>query len=185
MKRYFVWKDGKNNGDKTEWVELNQEDFMKLVGSNEATGRWFVFYSPYDGRDDSIVFETTEKGYKIADNSRGIYKYSKMIEDEYKIQIVSLDEGIEMPDGETVTLLDMIPDESAEFESELITRIWVREAIKTLNPVEQQLINWMYPEKGVGKTGKEISLLLGISESAVSQRMKKIYKKLEKVLKNF
>ncbi len=182
MKRYFVWKDGKYNGDDTEWEEIERKAFLFLVDSKAAEGRYFAFMPGIDIYDDTIIYETTEAGYKAADSMRGVYKYNKKIEEENPIEIVSLDQEIELPDGETVTMHEIIPDEDAYFEEKLITKLWVRDAVAKLEPWEQQLINWKYPEYGPEKTEKEIATILSVSQQAVSRKLKKIYEKLKKLL---
>jgi len=181
MKRFYVWKYGINNGDNTEWEELKRHEFLRLVNSNKADGRFFSYFPGSDEATDTYVFESTEKGYKSTDSIRGIYKYNKRVENEYPIEFVSMDSEIELADGESVSLHDIIPDESADFEEQLITKIWVRSAVASLEHDEQQLINWMFLEP-ITKTEQEIAIILGVSQAAVSQKLKKIYKKLEILL---
>ena len=183
MKRYFVWKDGIYNGEKTGWEEKRREEFLALVGSKSAKGRRFAYMPGGDAFEDVVVFETTESGYKLADAMRGIYKYNKKVEIENPIEIVSLDREIELPDGEMVAFYEMIPDQSAEFEERLINKLWVRSVVATLDPWERQLIYWKFPEHGTGKTEEEIAMILGINQSNVSRKLKKVYKKLRRRMK--
>ena len=173
MKRYFIWKDGKFNGDKTEWQEISGQEFYKLVNSPEGKNRFFANSKDREYGTDECVFEVTRKKYlkwkqwDMAEIRDIQEKY------EHPVEMVSLDQTLYYDDdGIPVTLGDTIP---APEPDPLIEDLY--EALDTLSDEERELIDLLFFNND-GKSERQISEELGMPQKTLNCKKLKILAKL-------
>lgn len=181
MKRYFIWKDGKFNGDKTEWLEIGGQEFYDFVNDPNNAVRHFIHQlDPTDPEADEVYYEATEETYKRWDRKRKKEEYVLQVKKENPVEIVSLDTILYYDDdGFPVTLGDTIP---APEPDPLIEDLY--EALNTLSDKERALIDLFFFNND-GKNDSQIAAALGVPRMTLVNRKQKILKKLRCHLVNF
>lgn len=91
----------------------------------------------------------------------------------------SLDEPYQLENGKSVDFSETIAD-GRRFEKEVVEDMQMKQIFSTLNDREKKIISL----KMDGKTQKEITEILGLSQSHVSRIIKSIYKKWRKQNEN-
>lgn len=174
MKRYFIWKDGKFNGDKTEWQEISGQEFYDFVNDSQNADRHFIHQlDPTDPEADEVYYEATEETYKRWDRKRKKEEYVLQVKKENPVEIVSLDTILYYDDdGFPVTLGDTIP---APEPDPLIEDLY--EALNTLSDKERALIDLLFFNND-GKSDRQISRELGMPQKSLFNKKQKILAKL-------
>lgn len=151
-------------------------------------------------RDDGIVKvsrtlkETAYKVMKIREdivNKTGaepkLEDISKILEIDMEEIVASLEANVEVEsihktiyenDGNTICLIDKIPDTVDENEN-LMNHMLVEDLLRTLNETEKKIIIMRYYEN---KTQAEIAEVIGVSQVQVSRMEKKILIKMRQQL---
>ena len=83
-KRYFAWKDGRQDLDKNQqWVELSAKDFLEICKSNiyksPDTRRYFARLSGVENGDTYYLFECDYVNYLKSVNE-SMHRMRKRIE---------------------------------------------------------------------------------------------------------
>lgn len=89
--------------------------------------------------------------------------------------LIYLDELVDLGNGDTVALMDMISDKR-DYECEVISKISTENILKELTGRESQILR-LYTDEGM--TQAEIARQIGVSQPYVSRILGKIQKKLE------
>ena len=175
MKRYFIWKDGKFNGDKTEWLEISGQEFYDFVNDPKNADRHFIHQlDPTDPEADEIYYEATDETYKRWDRKRKKEEYVLQVKKENPVEIISLDTILYYDDdGFPVTLGDTIP---APEPDPLIEELY--EVLDMLEPEERKMIEGYYFRDNSRKTQKDIADEMGVSQQVLNYHLQKIYAKM-------
>ena len=178
MKRFFIWKDGKYNGENTEWQEISGEEFYELVNDPANSDRLFIHHNDvYDNEADEVYFEATEENYKRWDRMRKKEEYDLQIKLENPIEVVSLDTVLYYDDnGIPVTLADEIPEPDPD---PMIVALY--EVIDKLLPEEREMITRYYLDNPQKKSQRVIAEEMGMPQQTFSYRLKKILEKMKRL----
>lgn len=175
MKRYFIWKDGKFNGEDTEWLEIGGQEFYELVNNPENSGRLFIHHKDYyDDEADEVYYEATEENYMRWDRKRKKEEYDLQIKLENPIEVVSLDTILYYDDnGIPVTLADEIPEPEPDPMLEQLKYV-----LDQLTEDEREIIDRYFLKNPEKKSQRVIAEEMGISQQVFSYRLKIILKKM-------
>lgn len=204
--RFFVWKDGKYNGENTTWLELNGKDFYEYITRSENRNRRFVkhYYNPYDHKEGFYKMEVTKENYKKWDANRKKAKRNQDVldveiikrfladkddalsaEKERNIPTIVSFESLVKEDGE-FTYHDIVLSEENEMEKILDNLILkdVYRALRSLSAEERELLNLLYFDNLNNRSEREIAKENNMSHQLLSYRKKKIIEKLKIIFAN-
>ncbi len=201
---FHIWKDGKYNGDKTEWLELTGNEFYEYVTRSENKDRLFVWYynDPDDHSKGYFKMEVTVEAYKKWDAERKKNERNEDVllaekkkrylegQDDEKLNkkaisipsLISFD-SIASEDGE-YTFHDVIADDRNNFD-EVFKKALLEALYKEsrgFSAMERELIDWLYFNSSDEKTENEFGRKYNLTQQAISYQKKKIIKKLKKFL---
>lgn len=134
-------------------------------------------------RVHKLTLELTQKlGTTPSDKelAQALQMSEKKIEEVYELDrrttTISIDQIVSLDESNTSTIADRIEDESQkEVLAGYENRIILQDAIRKLEPIEQQIVNLHYFE---GLNQREIAQELDMSQMQVSRRLKKVLDKL-------
>lgn len=129
-----------------------------------------------DSFENHIITNIRKEVLYFENEIFGAKGYSKR--DAYDEGIESLNKTLDNGENRDSEMIDMVAA-TLDVELDVIKKIDLYRAIELLNETEKATINMLLENK----TQQHIAKVLGISEPTVTQRLKKIYKKLGKVLK--
>lgn len=137
--QYFAWKNGKQNlNGKQDWQELTAKEFLELCYSNSKCPkegkRYFARVPGVEVGDAYFVIECTHEEFLRSEAERKLRKRKKKEDEQLKADglvydLISLDYEVDDGDGNTVTLHDMVPDDSSDFETSLVELIDLQSAL--------------------------------------------------------
>jgi len=172
---YFIWKNPLCGGINPEWQEITGQAFYALVKSHEGRNRRFVKLPSTngDGSDGVIVMESTEIEYRKWRKEKRHTEYLQKVNPGYKQ--VSY-HALESDDGcygeELIGDIDISYD---EIELSML-RERLQVALKSLSENDMLLIDLFYRQN---KKQPEIAEMLGITQQAVSKKLKSVLEKLK------
>lgn len=171
---YLVWQNPACNGINPSWQELTGQEFLALVRSAEAAGRYFVkIGNAEDG--DITVLEATRANYLAWRKEKRRHEYLKTCAAEkptVSYHALDSDGGY----GE-----EMLEDEAVDVLSECImaiTRETLRTALASLTADEYKLIAYLYLSDKKG-TERGYAALSGIPQKTLNDRKNRILHKLK------
>lgn len=186
--QYFAWKNGKQNlNEKQEWQELTAKEFLDLCYSNskcpKEEKRYFARVPGVEVGDTYFVIECTHEEFLRSEAERKLRKRKKKEDEQLKADglvydLISLDYEVDDGDGNTVTLHDMVPDDSSDFETSLVELIDLQSALKVLTSKERSIIDAFYLSENP-KTEREYAKELNVPYMTLHCRKTKILKKLK------
>lgn len=172
---YLIWK---NPATPNGYKEISGQEFLTLVRSSEAKGRYFIKLPSVseDGSDGAIVMETTKDKYidwKSEKNHTDYLLRHKAGRPTLRYHALEDEEG---DYGE-----EMLADDNTDVELKCITALepdLLHEALAKLTEDEYQLIEYMYlsPEKG---TERGYSAITGIPQKTINNRKIRILQKIK------
>lgn len=187
-KIFFEWKNGKQStsGDQ-EWEQISSEDCRAICRNNknlpQECRRFFARLPGVDENDTYYIFECDYKNH-IKSVAEAMERWRKRIEEEKLIEeglvyeIISLDLPMTDQNGETFTLLDMIPDPDSLYEDKLIVSMDLQNALLSLSEEERSLINAFYLSSQP-KTVREYAKETKLPFTTLQSRKEKILKNLK------
>ena len=177
---YLVKKHPDQTGENIEWIQMSGKEFTEFRRSPEGKRRFFILLT--DDIDfecpDILVevsFEEYTKWKREYDHHRSIRNHGK------EVQILSLDRP--MPDGGYISEL-LLPDDES-MEDMIIKKLeqeHVRQAVQLLPEEDRQVIHTMF-YRDVPLTEEDAAKVLGLSKSALHRWKKKIFRKIEKIMR--
>ena len=179
---YLIWRDPACNGVNPEWQEISGKEFITLVRSPEAKGRYFIKLPSTngDGSDDTIVVEATQASYLEWRSARNHADYIRSCGRDTSILSYH---AMESEDGECFGE-ELLRDEGCDVEDEYFANL-VREeisaAVMQLTAKEQDLIHFLYLSDKQG-TERGYSELTGIPQKTINDRKNRALAKLLKIL---
>ena len=186
--QYFAWKNGKQNlNGKQDWQELTAKEFLELCYSNSKCPkegkRYFARVPGVEVGDAYFVIECTHEEFLRSEAERKLRKRKKKEDEQLKADglvydLISLDYEVDDGDGNTVTLHDMVPDDSSDFETSLVELIDLQSALKVLTSKERSIIDAFYLSENP-KTEREYAIELNVPYMTLHCRKTKILKKLK------
>jgi len=175
---YLVWKDPFCNGVNPEWQELTGQEFLAFIRLDENKKRRFIklYSTSDDGSDGDIMIEATEEAYDDWKKEKNRSDYLRRCNEDYTVLSYHAMETEDGCYGE-----ELLPDESVNVEDDCFLTMdkkMLKAALAQLTETEKQLIDLFYRQE---KSQPEIAEMLGITQQAISKRMKKILIKLRKL----
>lgn len=169
MERQYFRKKDPNETENIEWIQMSGKEFYQFIKSPEGRKRYFVAWK-------DLVLEVSQQEY--ADWRREKDHSGYLWEQEKLRTIVSLNgkEIEEYGDG-----LDVISDLAADVEVRVSRKKKIqalRDALLQLDTDSYRLIYALYLSD-CRQTERQLAQELGISQSAVHKRKKKILKNLK------
>ena len=169
MERQYFRKKDPNETENIEWIQMSGKEFYQFIKSPEGRKRYFVAWK-------DLVLEVSQQEY--ADWRREKDHSGYLWEQEKLRTIVSLNgkEIEEYGDG-----LDVISDPAADVEARVSRKKKIqalRDALLQLDTDSYRLIYALYLSD-CRQTERQLAQELGISQSAVHKRKKKILKNLK------
>ena len=179
---YLVWQNPSCAGVDPQWENLTRNEFLTLVNSPDAIGRYFIKLNSTDadGADGRIVIEATEEQYKEYEKERQHASYLKKINPGY---IVTSYHAFEA-DNEDLYGEDLLCDVDNKSETEyqrIMERFAIDKAIEQLSSDERDMITFLYLSITKG-TEAGYSALTGIPQKTINNHKKRILRKLQIIL---
>lgn len=173
---YFVWEDPSCEGISPNWLELSGQEFLALVRSAEAVGRYFVKME--DAQEGTAtVIEATRASYLAwkKDKNRQVYlKACAKAKPTVSYHALVSDGGVY---GE-----ELLEDRTADVLSECLismTRETLKDALASLTSDEYKLIAYLYLFDRRG-TVRGYARLTKTTKSTVNRRKDAVLLKLKK-----
>ena len=193
-KQYFAWKNGEQStSGSQQWEEITVKDCLAISrGNRNLTKEHRRFFARVSGVEENDTYYVLECDYKnhIKSVAEAMERWRKRIEEEKLIEeglvfeIISLDLPMTDENGETYTLLDMIPDPDSLFEDKLITSMDLHNALLSLSKDERHLIDVFYLSDNP-KTERSYADEIGTPYSTIHRKKMNILKKMrEKMAQN-
>ena len=187
-KQYFAWKNGEQSTSSSQqWEEITVKDCLEICrGNRNLTKEHRRFFARVPGVEENDTYYVLECDYKnhIKSVAEAMERWRKRIEEEKLIEeglvfeIISLDLPMTDENGETYTLLDMIPDPDSLFEDKLIASMDLHNALLSLSEEERNLIEMFYLSNHPN-TVREYAEKINAPFTTVQSRKEKILKKLK------
>lgn len=173
---YLVWKDPACDGINPSWRELAGQEFLALVRSAEAAGRYFVkLENAEDGT--ATVIEATRASYLAWRKEKRRHEYLQTCaEGKPAVSYHALDSD----SGECGE--ELLEDKAADVLSECVmamTRETLKAALTLLTADEYRLIAYLYLSDKRG-TERGYAALCGIPQKTLNDRKNRILRKLRK-----
>ena len=186
-KQIFAWKNGKQTAERQEWEEITTNDLSRICKENQIKPRnqrrYFARIPGVEENDSYYVLECDYKNYlksvaEAMERWRKRIEEEKLIEEGLVFEIVSLDLSMTDENGESYTLLDMIPDPDSIFEDKVVASMDLHKALLSLSDEERHLIDVFYLSSHP-KTVREYAEEISVSFTTIQSRKEKILKKLK------
>lgn len=138
-----------------------------------------LFATGLVGLVKAVIKFDSEKGVKFSTFATRVISNEILMTFRKKriTNLLYLDKMVEIGDGDTVALADMIEDKR-DYESEVISNISVKSILSNLTNRESQIL-YLYANEDM--TQYEIARQMGLSQANISRILKKIQGKLEKI----
>lgn len=177
---YLVKKYPDQTGEQIEWLQMNSKEFMNFRRSPEGKGRFFIeLTDDIDFECPNILIEVSRTEYLKW--KKGYERHRYVRNNSKEVQILSLDWPL--PDGAYIG--ENLPSSDESIEDMIIKQIQqerVRQALQQLSEAERYVIHIMfYGNKPL--TEEEAANALGMSKSALHRWKKKIFRKIEKIMR--
>lgn len=176
-KKYFVWKDPACNGKDIEWIELNGRAFYDLLKQPGNKDRRFVRLGNDVCPDADVIFmEATEIQYLEWRKEQNAHVYLSRNNAAYGV--VSLDCPFGNQEGES--LHDIIAGKNTKVEEAAVESLlcgYLRDVFGQLALDEQALLMDIYADE---MTIAQVAREKGVSRQAVSKRVQKLVRKIQK-----
>lgn len=172
---YLVWEDPSCEGINPSWQELNGQEFLALVRSAEAVGRYFVKLESIQ-KDTAIVIEATRASYLAWKKEKNHREY---LESCAKGKTTFSYHAMEA-DGSSYGE-ELLEDKAADVVAEClmtITSETLKDALASLTANEYGLIAYLYLSERKG-TERGYAALSGIPQKTLNDRKKRILHKLK------
>ena len=185
MKKIFYIID--NNGEflsedgKKRYKALRGQALYEYLRSDEGKNKFFDVWKD-DDRAVMVGVEVPPERTKIYEAEKRRRRYLYAVMEELDISITSLDVMTEK-ENETLNGEHALPSLSLSVEETLMDKLEKEElhkAIKKLTREEQELIYFHYFDN---RSETELARKYGISQQAISKKIKKIREKIKKLLK--
>lgn len=188
-KRYFAWKDGRQDLDKNQqWVELSAKDFLEICKSNiyksPDTRRYFARLSGVENGDTYYLFECDYVNYlkSVNESMHRMRKRTEIRKNENKdlnIHTISLDFSMADENGDEYNLHDIIGDSDSAFRDKILISMDLKRAISMLPEEERQIVNALYlANKPISE--KKLAEKENIPRTTLQNRKYKALKKIKK-----
>lgn len=173
---YFVWENPACNGINPNWKELSGQEFLALVRSAEAAGRYFVkLENAQDGT--ATIIEATKTSYLAWRKEKRRREYLETCAKGKHIvsyHALKLDGGYY---GE-----EILEDKTADVLSECLvamTSETLKAALASLSADEYELMAYLYLSDKRG-TERGYAALCGVAQKTINKRKTRILTKLRK-----
>ena len=177
---YLVKKNPEGKKENTEWLQMRGEEFYHFIHSEEGKGRYFIHLTDDVGYEaDEIYIEAGYEEFCSWKQEDNHHRYLAECRDE--ILILSSDVQVS-EDGQ---LIDTVVDDKISIEedyAEQDERERFRSIIRSSEPEERELLNVMYLSGRV-RTEQETANELGVSRDMIKRRKKKLFSKIQKLLR--
>lgn len=177
---YLVKKNPESKKENTEWMQMSGEEFYRFTRSEEGKGRYFIHLTDDIGYEaDEIYIEAGYEEFRSWKQEDNRHRYLMECKDERLI--LSSDVQVS-EDGQ---LIDTVVDDKVSIEedyAEQDERERLRTIIRSLEPEERELLNVMYLSGRV-RTEQETANELGVSRDMIKRRKKKLFSKIQKLLR--
>lgn len=176
-KRYIIWKDPACNGRDVEWVEIDRKQFIEMMELPENRNRYFLRLTgePY-GEAETLLIEATEEQYREWKKEYDAARYRS--ERDKGFLVLSLDYPPGVEDG--TALHDILPDGRESVEETALKSVLteqVRRWVDSLPDEDRKLLLAAYAD---GKTTVQLAREYGVSQQAISKRLRRILSRLKK-----
>lgn len=171
-KQYYIKKDPSVDGPNVEWIAINGKEFYQLITSPAGKGRYFIDM-------DDFMIEATEAEYTDWRKEKDHTDYLRLHENDRLTLSLYSDMISEGGNGE-----DVLRDEMPSTEDEAIRTLELEElekALKMLESDEYFLIHSLFLSSEHKKEA-DLAYKIGLTQSGVSWKKKKILAKLKFLL---
>lgn len=188
-RRFYAWKDKNCNGVNPEWVELNYQEFKKIMEENKKVSddekRWFYKLPGLEEGDDYLVMECTLDAFRKSQSEKQRRTYNSSLKENFDemYSIISFDLILTDKSNEEYTLHEIIPDESVNVAEEVLQNARISslyEAISHLDEEDKEFILYWLSSKFKGITDVDFYKQLNISKKTFRYRFSKICNELKK-----
>ena len=167
--KYYVRINSDSPANENDWLELDGKEFYALVNSPEGKNRHFANMGEF-----TIEMPKNEYEDWLSEKNREDYLRNR----DEGVTILSLYDDLlsEHGSGE-----DIIPDEATDVERDVLSRMTIEvlhAAIHELDKESSYIIKSIYLST-TGKTERDLSTELGVSQPIIHRRKKKILDKLK------
>ena len=153
------------NEFKKQWTCLDIDDFEDLI--QECLTHWLFAKDKYD--PEAEASEKTFMGRVVRNKLSDIIKEHERDKRKVFQNSVSLDQPL-CDDEDASTLLDVLPDDEADFRVGVEIRIDLNKAIRKLTPLQKEICGLISESSNVS----DISEQLGLRRKAVYKEMERI-----------
>lgn len=181
-KKYFAWKYADCNGVNPEWIEIDSNEYYRLV---TQTQRHFAKIT--DGSEDGdpiLVLETTEEKSKEFDRVQHKNQRHNQAQQATGYKTVSF----ESMNEEELGYDDVIADESKDTALEAEKEILSEELNNIISAIgsneERKLLDALFYNNPNGLSERRIAEKMALSQSTFRRKTAKIVKKIKKSLNN-
>lgn len=165
------------------FIRLTGRKAYKYLSEHNTGVRYFYPTSTQESTKHNVFVEVAEKDICKIRKEVNHKKYLDDLKKESPIICISL---LDQADGEEDLLVqDTIVDESTDIEEKVIHEIeleMLRRALQTLSDDELKMIHSLYLSDST-LTERELGEKLGVPQTTISYRKRRILKKLENILK--
>ena len=188
--KYYAWKDGKKKSGKQDWTELTPSEFIELCNDNrnldKEKRRYFYQLPGLELGDCYYYLECTYEQFLKSHAERDERARKRKKQETLKAtgqwyETVSLDAPFEDETGDVCSLHDVIPDPDSCFEDSLILSMDVKNALRSLDPDELEIIERLYLSEYAVSTRK-LAQQMDVPVMTLNNRKKKILSKIKKSL---
>ena len=188
--KYYAWKDGKKKSGKQDWTELTPSEFIELCNDNrnldKEKRRYFYQLPGFEPGDSYYYLECTYEQFLKSraekdERARKRKKQETLKATGQWYETVSLDAPFEDETGDVCSLHDVIPDPDSCFEDSLILSTDVKNALRSLDPDELEIIERLYLSEYAVSTRK-LAQQMDVPVMTLNNRKKKILSKIKKSL---
>ena len=188
--KYYAWKDGEKKSGKQDWIELTPNEFIMLCNNNrnldKKERRYFYQLPGLEQGDCYYYLECTYEQFLKSRAEKDERARKRKEEKTLKAQgqwyeTVSLDAPFEDETGDVCSLHDVIPDPDSCFEDSLILSMDVKNALRSLDPDELEIIERLYLSEYAVSTRK-LAQQMDVPVMTLNNRKKKILSKIKKSL---
>lgn len=185
MKKIFYILEPKGefySSDRTKrYKALSGQALYEYLRSEEGRGKYFDVWKD-DDREVMVGVEVPPERAKHYATEQRRRRYVKAVMKELDISITSLDIITDL-ETESFNGEQILPLSSVNLEEDLMDKLECEElhkAIRKLTKEEQELVYFHYFKN---QSETDIAKVYGVSQQAISKKMRKIREKIKKILK--
>ena len=171
------------------FIVLAGQELYDYLQTKEGKKKHFFVYQEDGG--DTIGIEEVNNTTKGETKGERKTRYHYQVKFDVHAEEVSFDDMVISDDGDEVPLAETIADDDVDIEGEVVHRSLL-DALRQIRPLleleERELIDMLFCDDENGEradmSGREAAKVLGISQTELQRRKKRVYLKIKNLMRN-